>query len=120
VKPLKCSPELEIPGPVDAQLLVVPRRRKPQLDERTGHRHLDWQEVRLTEFFAIRGDRVDLTELIRAVDETLRTTPAAAGGDEHNVASPNCPLALDAQELRPEVEKQVVSFVAERLEHADP
>jgi hypothetical protein len=103
---------------MNADRLVVAARVKPQLDGRATHRHLKWQEVAPVDLLAVRGDCIDLVGFILAVDQAFPAATAAARANYNDVTSVNSPLALDSKKLWPEVENQVVSLVAEWLEHA--
>jgi hypothetical protein len=112
VQPLKCSPELEIARPVDPQLLVVSRGRKPQLDHCPTDRHLQRQQVALVEICAVGGDRVDLAEFVRTMNEALGPATTPSCRYLHDIADSRGPFALHAQQLGPQIKDEVISLVA--------
>jgi len=89
------------------------------LDERATDRHLERKEVILAQLCAICGNRVDFPRLVSAMNESLGPAPTASCTDKNNITAPHSPLALDAKQLRSQVENQVVPFVAERQEDAE-
>jgi hypothetical protein len=101
---------------VNADLLVVSTRSEAQLDCSSADRHLLWQEVAAIEVLAIRGDRVDLPCPVLAVNQTIRSSPAAPCTDHDNVTLLDGPLALHTKQPRPQIEYEVVPLISERLE----
>jgi hypothetical protein len=118
VETFQCSSELEISGPIDPLLLVVSRGGETQLDEGSPHRHLQRQQVALNEIGAIRGDRIDLPDLVPAMNKAGAAAPAPSRSDLDDVAVSRRPFALNPKKSRPEIEDQVVPLVTEGLEDA--
>jgi hypothetical protein len=79
---------------------------------------LDRQEVTPIGVGAIRRERINL---IRAVYPPQETCPVAAGRiapNDDDIHIERCPLALDANELVPQIEDEVVSLTfRDRLQH---
>lgn len=63
---------------------------------------------------AVRRDRVNLALVVLAWDKPVRAAAICTTHDGDNVTTPDGPLALNTEQLRPNVEDKVVAFVAER------
>ena len=111
----QCSPELEIRRPVHPDGLVVPRRLQAQLNSCPMDRHLKRKQVAPIGELGVGSHGIDLPGLVLAVDETGASSARTPCSDDQNVAPSPGPFALNAQERGPEIEDEVVAFVAERL-----
>jgi hypothetical protein len=53
------------------------------------------------------------------MNEPVRPSSAPTRSDLYNVACPDGPLTLNAQQVGPQIQDKVVALVTERLEYAD-
>jgi hypothetical protein len=70
--PSKCSGEVEIISPIDPPLLIIQRRREPELDRWSFLDQLDRNEEASVESQRVRGDHVDF------VSGVSRLSPAGS------------------------------------------
>ena len=113
---MKCSAEFELTRPVNACLLVVPARREPELHSSPTDRKLVREEVARIEVVAVGSDDVDLVRGVLPMNQPIRPTPTPSGSNEHDIAVSIRPLALDADQSRPQVKDEVISLVPERAQ----
>src|SRR6478609_3293292 len=71
----QCSSELEIASPANSRVLVVLRRRQPQIDLTLGYELTCRKEETARRIRAVDTERVELAERISAVDHAVRPTP---------------------------------------------
>ena len=104
--------------PIDQPLLVVSRRSQAELHHRAIDRKLTRQEVTSAEFVTVRRDHVDLAPLVTAMDEAVRAAATPTRPNLHNVTATRRPFALNSKQCWPEIQDQVVAFIAEWKKHA--
>ena len=91
-----------------------------ELQVRPPFEDLDRHVVATAELGRVGNDRIDLVGRVAAMQESSLRSPTRATANDHDIPHRSGPLALHANEARPEVEDQVVALaVGQGLEHAD-
>jgi hypothetical protein len=105
---------------MDAQLLVVPSSRQPEMNHCAVPAEKLWRDkVSARELRAVSSDEIDLFLSVRPLQHPVRPTATRTTADDNNVSSPNRGLALNTHEPGVEIENQIVALVPERLGDAD-
>jgi hypothetical protein len=112
------SREIEIVGPFDPELLIVPRRRDPQSNF-TRRALVDGKEEAPIELLAVRREGVDLVGRVFAPQESTPCAAARIAADDDDVSVSPSPFALHAPQPRSAVEDQVVPLVTVGTKDAD-
>jgi hypothetical protein len=115
----KSSGELEFLRPIDPQALVIPWVVEPQVDLGPRRKGRERQEVAATHLGAVGGESVDLVLGVKPPQEPVGIPATAITPDLDDIAAPHRPFALNANELRAQVEDQVIGLVAGGLRDAD-
>ena len=113
-EPLKCSPELVVPRPLDSQRLIVQRRCNAKVNLSKFHELFGRKEITAVQLRAVQGEGVELTDVVPPVDEAISVAPARVQTTDHDVALPDHPLALHPKQPRPKIEDQIESLVIQR------
>jgi len=82
------------------------------LDRARRWHSIEWQEVTPARLLAVDGEGVYLVACVSAPEKPVRCSPVPVAPDEDYVLVTCAPLALDTDELRSEIEDQVVAFVS--------
>jgi hypothetical protein len=116
---LQCSSELVIPGPPYAEHLVVPRRMEPQMDLAKRNNILSGQEITLLGIGAVEAERVELPDRVATISETLRAATSRVEPCRDYVPDAARPFTLNAHQVGPEIQDQVVAFVIKRTSNTE-
>jgi hypothetical protein len=105
----KCSAELEIFRPIDANPLVVPGVHEPELNLTSPRERRERQEITAIDFGTVGSEGVDLTFGIRPPNEAVPIPSVGTAPDDDDVAVPPSPFALDANEAIDQAEDEVAA-----------
>jgi hypothetical protein len=89
--------ELEVGGPPDAYLLIVPGRSNPQPNLWPTSEDLRRNQIDRVDLFAVRREDIDVVSAVRPTLIAALRPPAGARVDDDHVALASCPLALDSE-----------------------
>ena len=109
-------------GPDDAESLVVLRRTRTQVYDAPVRDKLHREQVAAIFISVIRSDRIDLVFVVAlGLERAPAATAARLQRHDQDVTFAAGPLALDPQQLRAQVEDEVVSEVlGNGPENTDP
>ena len=116
----KCSAELEILSPIDAESLIVAAPRQAQIDLRTADYPFARKVVAPIELGRVGGEGVDLARRIGPLEKADPAPPGGITTDDDHVAAPARELALHANQAIAEVEDEVVALVGNGFRDANP